>query len=125
MRELETIQKMNKLNTVYAMDEPGPGGACHRYNITGLVPSGGGRDVDVWIDFQKGPRKDPSSIPGILDTDLLEIVRDRLTAFQNGDFACEYNAEALDYINKALEAMNPRVALSTTLRFLASRALLI
>lgn len=109
MRELETIQKMNKLNTVYAMDEPGPGGACHRYNITGLVPSGGGRDVDVWIDFQKGPRKDPSSIPGILDTDLLEIVRDRLTAFQNGDFACEYNAEALDYINKALEAMNRRV----------------
>ena len=33
-RELETIQTREKLNTVSAVDEPGNGGANHRYVIT-------------------------------------------------------------------------------------------
>ena len=33
MRKLETIQTKENLNEVYAMDEPGNGGACHLYNI--------------------------------------------------------------------------------------------
>ena len=33
MRELETIQKQEKLNKVYAVDKPGPGGANHFYRI--------------------------------------------------------------------------------------------
>ena len=33
MRELSTIQKREKLNDVYAVDEIGPGGANHQYVI--------------------------------------------------------------------------------------------
>lgn len=32
MRELNTIQKREKLNKVYAVDEKGCGGANHQYN---------------------------------------------------------------------------------------------
>lgn len=110
MRELQTIQTEEKLNKVYALDAAGPGGASHLYKIES-------KDVDPTdkgyfsenIQFQKGPRKLVSSVHGIIDTDLLEIVRDRLIAFQNGEFACEYNAEALGHVEKALEAMNRRV----------------
>ena len=61
------------------------------------------------IQFQCGPRKDPDSIHGWLDTDLLEIVRDRLKDFQNGPFATDDNAKALEHIEIALMYMNKRV----------------
>jgi molecular chaperone DnaJ len=54
-------------------------------------------------------RKDEGSIRGIIDTDLLEICRDRLVDFQNGPFANKYNAEALIYVTKALESLNQRI----------------
>lgn len=34
MRELSTIQKREKLNRVYALDNPGVGSASHEYQIT-------------------------------------------------------------------------------------------
>ena len=105
-RQLETIQTKEKLNMVYACDEKGNGGANHLYQIVSIE---GNHDVDVMIRFQNGPRKQPDSIHGVLDTDLLEIVRDRLKCFQEGPFASEYNAEALEHVEKALEAMNRRV----------------
>ena len=37
MRELNTIQKVEKLNKVYAVDEPGNGGANHEYMISGVI----------------------------------------------------------------------------------------
>lgn len=46
---------------------------------------------------------------GVLDTDLLEIVRDRLNDFQNGKFATRENAVALTHIEEALLWMNKRV----------------
>lgn len=52
---------------------------------------------------------EPEAITGIIDTDLLEIVRDRLKGFQSGDFATEDNAEALKHIEIALMYMNKRV----------------
>ena len=107
MRELQTIQTKEKLNRVLAVDNIGPGGANHLYIIEAL-----NNDMDIeptHIQFQRGPRKLVSSVHGALDSDLLEIVRDRLTAFQAGEFACEYNAEALEHVNAALEALNKRV----------------
>lgn len=103
MRELETIQKRNKLNTVFAVDEPGNGGANHEYLIK--VPV----DVEVKITFQNGARNDENAVNGVLDTDLLEIVRDRLKGFQTGDFATRENAIALTHIEEALMWMNKRV----------------
>ena len=104
-RQLETIQTKENLNSIFVTDEIGPGGANHQYKI-------GRNDTNdelITINFQKGPRKDETSIHGVLDGDLLEIVRDRMKAFQNGPFSSEYNAEVLEHVEAALTALNKRV----------------
>ena len=107
MRKLSTIQKRENLNEVFAMDEAGPGGACHNYHI---VSSEGDVIVNLTeIPFQKGPRNEEDSQHGVIDSDLLEIVRDRLKAFQAGPFASEYNEKALTHIEEALMWLNRRV----------------
>lgn len=104
-RKLSTIQKREKLNEVFAADQPGPGNACHKYDI---VKHDSG-EVLTTIQFQCGPRLDENSVHGVLDTDLLEIVRDRLKGFQSGDFSSRENACALTHIEEALMWMNRRV----------------
>lgn len=113
-RRLNTIQKRETLNHVFAIDEKGNGGANHKYAIcrTDLTPNDDNYPdyyTVAFIDFQNGSRNDGNSTMGVLDTDLLEIVRDRLVGFQNGEFATEYNAKALEYIELALMYMNRRV----------------
>ena len=103
MRELTTIQKREKLNKVFAVDEKGNGGANHRY----IIVDNDNTYAD--IQFQNGARKIQSSTHGVIDSDLLEIVRDRLISFQEGEFATEYNAKALEHIEIALMYMNRRV----------------
>lgn len=106
-RELSTIQQREKLNHVFSVDEKGPGGAHHVYSINGTVR---GKDYTVQnIIFQNGPRNSYDSVSGVLDCDLLEIVRDRLKSFQSGEFATEYNTHALFHIEEALMWMNKRV----------------
>ena len=104
-QKLSTIQKRNNLNEVWRDGEPGPGGAYHHYIVFHDV----GVDTRTDIHFQKGPRAVESSFGGVLDVDLLEIVRDRLKHFQAGDFACRENACALTHIEEALMWMNKRV----------------
>lgn len=114
MEKLSTIQKRNNLNNVYRTGDPGPGGAYHDYDI---YPSGfdpllmlGNDEIPLaCIEFQRGARLDPEARHGVLDCDLLEIVRDRLTAFQNGPYACPENEQALIHIESALLWMNKRV----------------
>ena len=113
MRKLMTIQTKEKLNDVYAVDQPGPGNACHNYVVIKHNDDideelhYGGELADIL--FQCGPRKEEYSTPGVIDSDLLEIVRDRLTSFQNGDYANEYNEKALEYVELALKALNDRI----------------
>ena len=125
MHKLSTIQKRENLNTVYATDGMGPGGANHVYtvcrndkkhSIEDVSNDSSKTIVDVTNDaiittikMQCGPRKDPESTHGLIDSDLLEIVRDRLIAFQNGPFECDENAHALAHIEEALMWMNRRV----------------
>ena len=112
MRELNTIQKREKLNRVYAVHEAGAGNACHRYEIRPVeddVEAIGEHDVLAVIEFQHGARKLPDSVHGVLDTDLLEIVRDRLKGFQSGEFSSRENACALTHIEEALMWLNRRV----------------
>lgn len=108
-RELNTIQKIEKLNRVYAVDEPGNGGANHHY----VINFGYDEEYDCactnHIVFQNGARKNPNSESGVLDTDLLEIVRDRMKGFQSGEFATDDNAKALEHIELALMYLNKRV----------------
>lgn len=109
MKELSTIQKREKLNRVFVADDTGTGNANHQYDI---YPSDGfdeNTEPLLCIQFQHGPRKEMDSTHGVLDTDLLEIVRDRLRGFQSGQFACRENACALTHIEEALMWMNRRV----------------
>lgn len=119
MKQLNRIQKFENLNDIFALDEPGPGGAHHLYEVvklnTGRICEEDGtfrtrpENMLLTVQMQEGPRKDPNSTHGVLDTDLLEIVRDRLAAFQSGPFACRENACALTHIEEALLWMNKRV----------------
>ncbi|MFV0515786.1 MAG: hypothetical protein ACK5MV_00100 [Aminipila sp.] len=108
MRKLSTIQKRENLNEVFAVDEKGNGGANHKYHV---IPKNKGSVIEnLWeIQLQNGARKLPDSIHGVIDTDLLEIVRDRLKCFQAGEFATRENACALTHIEEALMWMNRRV----------------
>ena len=114
MQKLSAIQKRENLNEVYRSGDPGPGGAYHDYCVylAGANQHEGPCDKTrtvVAIEFQKGPRKAADARHGVLDTDLLEIVRDRLKFFQAGDYACRENACALTHIEEALMWMNKRV----------------
>ncbi|NFG21975.1 DUF7681 family protein [Clostridium botulinum] len=110
MKELSTIQKREKLNTVERIGSEGPGGAYHEYVIkSNSMDTQGNYDVYEIIKFQKGPRNEDGSIHAVIDTDLLEIVRDRLKSFQAGPFSSRENACALTHIEEALMWMNRRV----------------
>ena len=104
MRELNTIQKREKLNTIYATDEKGNGGANHEYHIVVEAEEDAAYDVRI-TKFQKGPRKIKINILGGNKV----IVRDRLKSFQDGPFASKENEHALTHIEEALMWMNRRV----------------
>lgn len=107
-QKLSTIQKNHNLNEVWRNGEPGPGGAYHSYTVYHCLDPE--RDeTRTNIKFQKGPRDTDGSVGGVLDCDLLEIVRDRLLHFQQGEFATRENAQALAHIEEALMWMNKRV----------------
>lgn len=111
--KLSTIQKRENLNNVFAVDEKGNGGANHVYEIIPYVFPDvveTSENPTKWtIEFQNGARKLEDSTHGVLDTDLLEIVRHRLQCFQTGEFATRENAIALTHIEEALLWMNKRV----------------
>ncbi len=60
------------------------------------------------IRFQHGARNEEGSTAGVLDGDLLEIVRDRLKAFNQGEYATRENEYAIAHIEEALMWMNKR-----------------
>ena len=119
MKQLNTIQKLEKLNDVFAIDEVGPGGAYHLYqickhNTARIVEEDGTfrtrpENMIAIIQMQCGARKDPDAISGAIDSDLLEIVRDRLTAFQSGPYPSHETEQALLHVEEALLWLNKRV----------------
>jgi hypothetical protein len=102
------IQKQDNLNEVYFEDVEGPGGGRHYYQVVRRCED----ETQVLCDvqFQNGPRGEENSIPGVLEGDLLEIVRHRLQCFQKGPFATRDNACALTHIEEALMWLNKRQA---------------
>lgn len=102
---LETIQKEQKLNEVEALGDKGAGGAYHNYSIYSKKDG----SVLLHIHHQEGARHSEYAKDGILDVDLLEVVRHRLQCFQAGEFASEYNAQALFHVEEALKWQNKRI----------------
>ena len=96
--KLSTIQKREKLNEVHRVGVKSYGGAYHNYAVVNAET----KEILVAVEFQEGPRKDPESRHGAIDSDLLEMVRDRLKCFQSGGYACEENAQALRHFEEAL-----------------------
>lgn len=98
------IQRSDNLNVVKFDNTIGAGNGRHYYEIE-RADTG---ETLAKIHFQEGARKDESSIAGVLEGDLLEIVRHRLQCFQKGEFATRENACALTHIEEALMWLNKR-----------------
>lgn len=110
--------KVNEANDqlrITVADGRGPGGANHRYVITGFdassnpshrEPEGRFRKV---ILFQCGPIKEVG-VNGITHEALLAILMDRLEGFQRGPFACDENAQALHFLRAAQKVLHKRTS---------------
>ena len=91
--------------TVSAVDDPGPGGAHHHY----VIQYGGPEDA-LHVQFQRGPRGEPGSTPGVFEDALLAVLEHRMSCFESGPFACTENATAIEGIRAARQAMADRAA---------------
>jgi len=111
-----TDHKVNPANdtlTIAVTDEPGAGGANHRYVISGFdAPKNPSAfaPVDsgiVSVLFQNGPIAEVG-VNGVTQEALLAIVADRLRSFQAGAYANEYNATALAHVEAAQASLLAR-----------------
>ncbi len=122
-REIETHHDGHGLTESIRVttDGPGPGGASHLYALSvPACPTGGAygtthegdceaaRQVVGFVQFQRGPRNAPDSVPGVVEGAVLAILIDRLEAFQAGPYPSEENAAALDHLKAALAKMKER-----------------
>ena len=106
MREVNIGSK--KYTRVICLDEPGAGGACHKYIVNDASLTGHGISPEfAVINFQNGPIKE-NGVNGCHQEDLLAIVIDRLQHFQAGEYKCRENAIALIMIEEALMWLRTR-----------------
>ena len=98
MRSIATMSPSN----LVVMDEP-VNGSNHHYRIQN-------GEFVLDINFQKGPRNHPDSITGCFESDLFNILKDRLKGFQSGPYANEENQTALMLIEQAEQALGRRAA---------------
>lgn len=113
MRTIED-HKVNPANDVIriaVVDEPGPGGASHVYEVFlpdwTRDPDGQNAKGVTTLQFQNGPINEVG-VNGITQEVLLAIVADRLRSFQAGKFACRENALALTKIEEAMQWLHAR-----------------
>lgn len=97
----------NRALRIEPLDEKGPGGAHHFYEITSMSGADEAMGGPVHIVFQKGTVP-LMGINGITEEALLAILIDRLQCFQEGDFRCQENAIALTHIETGLLWLNKR-----------------
>lgn len=119
MRKLHghKINPANDLINIEVQDEPGSGGACHLYHITGF--HSGSNPSDPWTErhgqpaqhstilFQNGPISEVG-VNGLTHEVLLAILVDRMEAFQAGPYACRENALALTKLQEAQHWLHHR-----------------
>lgn len=118
-----TSHRVNPTNdklVITVLDEPGSGGACHLYRISGYDTTTNPSDFDhvrgeqppedgVDIIFQNGPIAEVG-VNGVTHEALLAILIDRMEAFQDGPFKCDENAVALHGLKFAQRALHGRTA---------------
>lgn len=105
------VNPANDRLKITTADSPGAGGAHHAYVITGYDsssnPSANDQGDECWIFFQNGPIT-VAGVNGITQEALLAIVADRLRSFQAGPYACIENAQALGYVEAAMNVLKSR-----------------
>lgn len=89
---------------VIALDERGPGGANHLYQIIKDGPDVAPLTI---IKFQKGGVQE-QGVNGISNEALLAIVADRLQGFMDGPYPSEETGEALNSVLHALSCLEKR-----------------
>ena len=108
MREIKThVVEGDSLNhqlKIVVRDEPGPGGANHRYSIGHDT-----RGTLAEFDFQNGP-VGAAGVNGISNEALLAVVMDRLEGFSKGPFPSAQSDAALVYVTWALKNLKARTA---------------
>lgn len=119
MRELigHKVNPANDVLQVTVEDEPGSGGANHRYRIAEFDvrtnPSTGqyhlypGPFTNLTVLFQNGPINEVG-VNGVTHEALLAILIDRMEGFQAGPYASHDNQEALDAMRVAQTALQRR-----------------
>lgn len=103
--------------TVEVLDQPGQGGACHHYRLSGFSTAGTVNDPFVarhlapaehmTILFQNGPIQE-FGVNGVSNEAVLAVLIDRMRGFQSGQFACRENAIALTHMEEALMWLQKR-----------------
>jgi len=99
--------------TITVGDEPGSGGANHRYDISGFNTETnaseyeGSAQLVLSVLFQNGPIPQHGN-NGVTLEALLGLAAHRLQGFQAGPFASQDNEDALFHITSALEALQRR-----------------
>ena len=83
-------------------DEPDGSGAAHEYSARMVFNDGNALGPIATVQFQKGPRLDPASTPGMTEAALLSILIDRLRGFQAGPYACRENAIQLTKLEEVM-----------------------
>lgn len=112
MRKLNShkVNGCNEKLEIEVLDEPGSGGACHAYRVSGFdtttnpscpyTPLFGKPAIDARVLFQNGPIAEAGT-NGVTHEALLAILIDRLQSFQNGPYKCRENAIALTSLEEA------------------------
>lgn len=84
----------------YALDS---NKACCGYDVFDVKTN----ESIAYVKFQNGPIKE-NGVNGIANEDAILMVIDRLNAFQKTKYACEENAQAIDYLEKTLIVLRRR-----------------
>jgi hypothetical protein len=111
LREIRShvVNPANDKLKIEVTDQPGAGGANHRYEIYGFdtktnassVSNPGELEVtSTLILFQNGPINEVG-VNGITQEALIAICIDRLESFQAGPYACHANQKALEHLQEA------------------------
>jgi len=77
-------------------DDPDQSGASHVY--MGSIEAA----PVLTLQFQKGPRGELGSTPGVTEAAVLAVLIDRLKGFQEGPYACKENAIILSGLEDCL-----------------------
>ena len=93
---------------IICLDEPGSGGACHKY-VVYRANLDGDNQAYASVNFQNGPiNENKDGINGCSNEALLAIVIDRLEGFSNGPYPTRETSIALTKCQEALHWMEHR-----------------